>query len=122
VQVDLVDQSQFEKLTPTVGEGTSRFVPPAASSPICTASAGTQLRNVTPSAASRPRRAGGHEDRSVPGATVRAAVTYDIPAVSTQHGASYLDVLVVQTRTDYGSSGTAVWWPRKMGQRPERLR
>ena len=85
VQVDLVDQSQFEKLTADGGrgEGTSRFFPPAASSPICTASAGTQLSNVTPSAASRPRRGGGHEDRSVPGATVRAAVTYDIPTVST---------------------------------------
>src|SRR5438067_7560200 len=33
-----------------VGENTSRFLPPAASSPIRTASAGPQFRNVTPSA------------------------------------------------------------------------
>jgi Phage integrase family len=33
-----------------VGENTSRFLPPAASSPIRTASAGLQFRNVTPSA------------------------------------------------------------------------
>ena len=33
-----------------VGENTSRFLPPAAASPIRTASAGSQLRNVTPSA------------------------------------------------------------------------
>jgi hypothetical protein len=71
VQVDLVDQFQFEKLTADGGrehfEVLFRRPPPA-----------------------RP--------------------------------ASYLDVLVVQTRTDYGSSGTAVWWPRKMCQRPVRLR
>src|ERR1700684_2644178 len=33
-----------------VGENTSRFLPPAAASPIRTASAGPQFRNVTPSA------------------------------------------------------------------------
>jgi hypothetical protein len=49
VQVDLVDQAELEELTSDVGEKTSTFLPPAASSAMRTASSTGQLRMVTPS-------------------------------------------------------------------------
>jgi hypothetical protein len=80
------------------------------------------LRNVTPSAASLLGVVVGTKiGPSQAPPYGRLSLVTSQPS-RPQHGASYLDVLVVQTRTDYGSSGTAVWWPRKMGQRPERLR
>jgi hypothetical protein len=48
VQVNLIDESAFEVLSADGGRKTSRFLPPAASSPIRTASATSQVRKVTP--------------------------------------------------------------------------
>jgi len=64
---------------PMVGENTSRFLPPAAASPIRTASAGSQSSRVTVQERDSlgGRRVVGvvreHEERSVPGAAVDGA-------------------------------------------------
>jgi hypothetical protein len=50
VQVDLVGQSQAEKLTADGGRERFEVLSAGRLQPIRTASAGTQLRNVTPSA------------------------------------------------------------------------
>jgi hypothetical protein len=103
VQVDLVDQSQFEQLT--ADRGREHLQVPAA---------GRRQRD--PHRLGRPtvqerdpvggRRVlgvvGEHEDRSVPGTAVDAVgVRVVVPTVSTpQHGAGGLDVLLDQARTE----------------------
>jgi hypothetical protein len=103
VQVDLVDQSQLEKLTADGGRehlevlATGRRQP----DPYRLGRAAVQER-----ASVGGRRVlgvvGEHEDRPRPGAAVRAAAVYGlVPAFpAAQDGARRLDVLLVQARPD----------------------
>jgi hypothetical protein len=103
VQVDLVDQSQLEKLTADSGRehlevlAVGRRQP----DPHRLGRAAVQERD-----SGRRRRVlgvvGEYEDRPLPGAAVRAAAVYGlVPAVpAAQDGARRLDVLVVQALTD----------------------
>ena len=102
VQVDLVDQSQLEQLAADSGRehlevlAVGRRQP----DPHRLSRAAVQERDVV-----RGHGVlgvvGEHEDRSVPGAAVRAAVTRDVPTVSApQHRPRGLDVLVDQARTE----------------------
>ena len=102
VQVNLVDQSQFEKLTADGGRehfevlAAGRLQP----DPYRLGRAAVQERD--PVGGRRVLGVvGEHEDRPVPGAAVRAAAIHDVPAVAApQHSARGLDVLTGQARTE----------------------
>jgi len=103
VQVDLVDQSQLEKLTADGGREHLEVLAAGRGQP--------DPHRLGRAAGEEGDVVGGrrvlgvvgeHEDRPLPGAAVRAAAVYGlVPAVpAAQDGAGGRDVLVVQARTD----------------------
>ena len=103
VQVDLVDQSQLEKLAADGGREHLEVLAVGRRQPDPHRLGRAAVQERDPVGRRRvPGVVSEHEDRPLPGAAVRAAAVYGlVPAVpAAQDGARRLDVLVVQARTD----------------------